>query len=157
MHYCSLRNLLGIYSILSVVAPQVVKMALDVHSSEMAGDILVFLTGKCPQLLTSETLTLTKFATLIAVCLTGQSEIERACDLLFEKAEAIDYRYDVQDQTVEGLLILPLYGSMPTGKHVKQLPSFIVKYILTVCETMSPLLLHHRSTEADLSATTSRN
>ena len=49
-------------------------------------------------------------------CLTGQSEIERACDLLFEKAESIDYRYDVQDQTVEGLLILPLYGSMPTGE-----------------------------------------
>uniref|UniRef100_A0A7N6A0W3 RNA helicase n=1 Tax=Anabas testudineus TaxID=64144 RepID=A0A7N6A0W3_ANATE len=63
-------------------------------------------TGKCPQLLTSETLTLTKF-----------SEIERACDLLFEKAEAIDYRYDVQDQTVEGLLILPLYGSMPTDQQ----------------------------------------
>lgn len=61
------------------------------------------------------------------VCLTGQSEIERACDLLFEKAESIDYRYDVQDQTVEGLLILPLYGSMPTGKHIKQLPYFIVK------------------------------
>ncbi|TMS07009.1 putative ATP-dependent RNA helicase DHX40 [Larimichthys crocea] len=68
---------------------EVVKMALDVHTSEMAGDILVFLTG--------------------------QSEIERACDLLYEKAETIDYRYDVQDQTVEGLLILPLYGSMPTG------------------------------------------
>lgn len=48
---------------------------------------------------------------------TGQSEIERACDLLFAKAESIDYRYDVQDQTVEGLLILPLYGSMPTGKY----------------------------------------
>lgn len=47
----------------------------------------------------------------------GQSEIERACDQLYEKAESIDYRYDVQDETVEGLLILPLYGSMPTGKH----------------------------------------
>ncbi|XP_040902875.1 probable ATP-dependent RNA helicase DHX40 [Toxotes jaculatrix] len=70
---------------------EVVKMALDVHTSEMAGDILVFLTG--------------------------QSEIERACDLLYEKAESIDYRYDVQDQTVEGLLILPLYGSMPTDQQ----------------------------------------
>lgn len=70
---------------------EVVKMAFDVHTSEMAGDILVFLTG--------------------------QSEIERACDLLFEKAESIDYRYDVQDQTVEGLLILPLYGSMPTDQQ----------------------------------------
>nr|XP_046246280.1 probable ATP-dependent RNA helicase DHX40 [Scatophagus argus] len=70
---------------------EVVKMALDVHTSEMAGDILVFLTG--------------------------QLEIERACDLLYEKAESIDYRYDVQDQTVEGLLILPLYGSMPTEQQ----------------------------------------
>lgn len=57
-------------------------------------------------------------------CLTGQSEIERACDLLYEKAETIDYRYDVQDQTVDGLLILPLYGSMPTGKSLQQ-PSLL--------------------------------
>ncbi|CAN9511051.1 unnamed protein product [Ophioblennius macclurei] len=70
---------------------EVVKVALDVHANEMAGDILVFLTG--------------------------QSEIERACDMLFEKAECIDYRYDVNDQTVEGLLILPLYGSMPTDQQ----------------------------------------
>lgn len=48
--------------------------------------------------------------------LTGQTEIEQACDQLFKKAESIDYRYDVQDQTVEGLLILPLYGSMASGK-----------------------------------------
>uniref|UniRef100_A0A8C7YHV7 RNA helicase n=1 Tax=Oryzias sinensis TaxID=183150 RepID=A0A8C7YHV7_9TELE len=70
---------------------EVVKVALNVHTTEMAGDILVFLTG--------------------------QVEIERACDLLFEKAECIDYRYDVYDQTVEGLLILPLYGSMPTDQQ----------------------------------------
>lgn len=70
---------------------EVVKVALDIHSSEPAGDILVFLTG--------------------------QSEIERACDLLFERAENIDYRFDVHDSTVEGLLILPLYGSMPTDQQ----------------------------------------
>ncbi|KAM9811375.1 putative ATP-dependent RNA helicase DHX40 isoform 1-T1 [Syngnathus typhle] len=70
---------------------EVVSVALDVHTSEKAGDILVFLTG--------------------------QVEIERACDLLFEKAESIDYRYDVQDKTVDGLLILPLYGSMPTEQQ----------------------------------------
>ncbi|XP_077397848.1 putative ATP-dependent RNA helicase DHX40 [Festucalex cinctus] len=70
---------------------EVVSLALDVHTSEKAGDILVFLTG--------------------------QLEIERACDLLFEKAESIDYRYDVQDKTVDGLLILPLYGSMPTEQQ----------------------------------------
>ncbi|CAJ1065819.1 probable ATP-dependent RNA helicase DHX40 [Xyrichtys novacula] len=70
---------------------EVVKVALNVHTTEMAGDILVFLTG--------------------------QSEIEQACDLLYEKAESIDYRYDVYDQTVEGLLILPLYGSMPTDQQ----------------------------------------
>ncbi|KAM9317629.1 putative ATP-dependent RNA helicase DHX40 isoform 2-T2 [Pholidichthys leucotaenia] len=70
---------------------EVVKVALDVHTSEPAGDILVFLTG--------------------------QSEIEHTCDLLFERAECIDYRYDVHDRTVEGLLILPLYGSMPTDQQ----------------------------------------
>lgn len=70
---------------------EVVKVALDIHTSEMAGDILVFLTG--------------------------QSEIEHACDMLFEKAECIDYRYDVTDQSVDGVLILPLYGSMPTDQQ----------------------------------------
>lgn len=52
-----------------------------------------------------------------SACLTGQSEIESACDLLFKKAESIDYHYDVHDQAVEGLLILPFYGSMPTGMY----------------------------------------
>ncbi|XP_064157157.1 probable ATP-dependent RNA helicase DHX40 [Anguilla rostrata] len=75
----------------TVYVQEVVKVALDLHTSERAGDILVFLTG--------------------------QSEIEKACDMLYEKAEAIDYRYDVQDQSVEGLLILPLYGSMPTDQQ----------------------------------------
>lgn len=49
----------------------------------------------------------------------GQNEIERACDLLFKKAESIDYRYEVHDRAVEGLLILPLYGSMSTGQSTK--------------------------------------
>uniref|UniRef100_A0A8C5BU70 RNA helicase n=1 Tax=Gadus morhua TaxID=8049 RepID=A0A8C5BU70_GADMO len=75
----------------NAIGPKEVDIALEVHVSEVAGDILVFLTG--------------------------QSEIEKACDMLYEKAESIDYRYDVQDQTVEGLLILPLYGSMPTDQQ----------------------------------------
>ncbi|XP_051966157.1 probable ATP-dependent RNA helicase DHX40 [Xyrauchen texanus] len=75
----------------SVYVKEVVKMALDVHTNEVTGDILVFLTG--------------------------QSEIEKACDLLFNKAEVLDYRYDVHDRAVEGLLILPLYGSMPTDQQ----------------------------------------
>uniref|UniRef100_A0AAR2K5J3 RNA helicase n=1 Tax=Pygocentrus nattereri TaxID=42514 RepID=A0AAR2K5J3_PYGNA len=75
----------------SVYVKEVVKVALDVHTNEASGDILVFLTG--------------------------QNEIEKACDLLFEKAESIDYRYDVHDRTVEGLLVLPLYGSMPTDQQ----------------------------------------
>ncbi|XP_030633041.1 probable ATP-dependent RNA helicase DHX40 [Chanos chanos] len=75
----------------SVYVKEVVKVALDVHTNEASGDILVFLTG--------------------------QSEIEKACDMLFEKAESIDYRYDVHDRTVEGLLVLPLYGSMPTDQQ----------------------------------------
>ncbi|XP_038615520.1 probable ATP-dependent RNA helicase DHX40 isoform X2 [Tachyglossus aculeatus] len=75
----------------SAYVSEAVKVTLDIHLSEMAGDILVFLTG--------------------------QLEIEKACDLLFQKAEAIDYQYDVQDDSVEGLLILPLYGSMPTDQQ----------------------------------------
>ncbi|KAK3560665.1 hypothetical protein QTP86_014516 [Hemibagrus guttatus] len=75
----------------SAYVKAVVKVALDVHTNEASGDILVFLTG--------------------------QSEIEKACDMLFAKAESIDYRYDVDDRTVEGLLILPLYGSMPTDQQ----------------------------------------
>ncbi|KAM6946183.1 LOW QUALITY PROTEIN: putative ATP-dependent RNA helicase DHX40 [Aplochiton taeniatus] len=81
----------------TVYLKEVVKVALDVHTSEMAGDILIFLTG--------------------------QAEIEKACDMLYEKAESIDYRYDVPDQTVEGLLILPCMD-MPTDqqRHIFQPP-----------------------------------
>ncbi|ETE68740.1 putative ATP-dependent RNA helicase DHX40, partial [Ophiophagus hannah] len=50
------------------VLEKTVKVTLDVHLNGSAGDILVFLTG--------------------------QSEIERACELLFRKAEMIDYRFD---------------------------------------------------------------
>ncbi|XP_018427028.1 PREDICTED: probable ATP-dependent RNA helicase DHX40 isoform X2 [Nanorana parkeri] len=70
---------------------ETVKVTLQTHLNETAGDILVFLTG--------------------------QSEIEKACDILFQKAELIDYRHDVYDSSVEGLLILPLYGSMPTDQQ----------------------------------------
>ncbi|KAM5179654.1 putative ATP-dependent RNA helicase DHX40 isoform 1-T3 [Mantella aurantiaca] len=70
---------------------ETVKVTMQTHLNEPAGDILVFLTG--------------------------QSEIEKACDMLFEKAELIDYRHDVYDSLVEGLLILPLYGSMPTDQQ----------------------------------------
>lgn len=70
---------------------ETVKITIQTHLNEPAGDILVFLTG--------------------------QSEIEKACDMLFEKAELIDYRHDVYDSSVEGLLILPLYGSMATDQQ----------------------------------------
>ncbi|XP_029884375.1 probable ATP-dependent RNA helicase DHX40 isoform X2 [Aquila chrysaetos chrysaetos] len=75
----------------SAYVTEAVKVTLDIHLNEPEGDILVFLTG--------------------------QIEIERACDLLFKKAESIDYRYEVHDQSVEGLLILPLYGSMSTDQQ----------------------------------------
>uniref|UniRef100_W5M8H4 DEAH (Asp-Glu-Ala-His) box polypeptide 40 n=1 Tax=Lepisosteus oculatus TaxID=7918 RepID=W5M8H4_LEPOC len=79
----------------SAYLKEVVNVALDVHTSERAGDMLVFLTG--------------------------QIEIEKACDILYQKAESIDYRYDVRDRSVEGLLILPLYGSMPTADQQRQI------------------------------------
>lgn len=65
--------------------------------------------------------------------LTGQAEIEQACDQLFKKAESIDYRYDVQDQTVEGLLILPLYGSMASGKLNTSSISLIMIHAYLFC------------------------
>ncbi|XP_069613283.1 probable ATP-dependent RNA helicase DHX40 isoform X1 [Ranitomeya imitator] len=75
----------------SAYVTETVKITLQTHLNEPSGDILVFLTG--------------------------QSEIEKACDVLYQKAEMIDYRHDVFDSTVEGLLILPLYGSMPTDQQ----------------------------------------
>ncbi|NWI08571.1 DHX40 helicase, partial [Crypturellus soui] len=75
----------------SAYVTEAIKVTLDIHLNEPRGDILVFLTG--------------------------QIEIEKACDLLFQKAESIDYRYEVQDSSVEGLLILPLYGSMSTDQQ----------------------------------------
>lgn len=47
--------------------------------------------------------------------ISGQFEIEKSCELLFQMAESVDYDYDVQDTTLDGLLILPCYGSMTTG------------------------------------------
>ena len=63
---------------------------MDVHLEQKQGDILVFLTG--------------------------QAEIEKACDMLFKKSERVDYRQDVKDSAVEALMVLPVYGSMATGQ-----------------------------------------
>jgi len=49
--------------------------------------------------------------------LTGQAEIERACQEAFERAEKIDYRHDVQCHDVCGLLILPVFGALTTAKQ----------------------------------------
>ncbi|XP_030318388.1 probable ATP-dependent RNA helicase DHX40 isoform X3 [Calypte anna] len=87
--FCNLLSPRDVQS--SAYVTEAVKVALDIHLNEPEGDILVFLTG--------------------------QIEIEKACDLLFKKAESIDYRYEVQDRSVEGLLILPLYGSMSTDQQ----------------------------------------
>ncbi|XP_002733338.1 putative ATP-dependent RNA helicase DHX40 [Saccoglossus kowalevskii] len=69
-------------------ASKVVDVVMDIHLDQTQGDILVFLTG--------------------------QAEIEKACDALFKKSERLDYEYDVHDSSVKALLILPVYGSMPT-------------------------------------------
>ncbi|XP_069768028.1 probable ATP-dependent RNA helicase DHX40 isoform X2 [Narcine bancroftii] len=53
--------------------------------------------------------------------------------LVKEKGESIDYQYDVRDRSVEGLLILPLYGSMSTDQQRKVFlpaPSHIRKCIV---------------------------
>jgi ATP-dependent RNA helicase DHX40 len=67
------------------------RIVMEIHLEEKAGDILVFLTG--------------------------QKEIESMCDRLFKAAENIDYSYDVQCKSVKGLMVLPLYGSMPTEQQ----------------------------------------
>ena len=55
--------------------------------------------------------------TLFSPLISGQFEIEKSCELLFQIAESVDYDYDVQDTTLDGLLILPCYGSMTTGNY----------------------------------------
>lgn len=76
---------------------------MRIHLEEPPGDILVFLTG--------------------------QEEIEHACDKLFEAAEKVDYTHDVHYSEVEAMLILPLYGSMTTG-CATQLFDFYLKVLL---------------------------
>ena len=63
-----------------------VDMAMEIHLTEQEGDILVFLTG--------------------------QTEIERACQELYRRSEQVDYRRDLHCSSVNGLMILPLFGSM---------------------------------------------
>lgn len=65
---------------------------MDIHVDYPLGDVLVFLTG--------------------------QAEIEMACDILFDKAERVDYHHDVRDRNVRALLILPIYGAMPTSNRI---------------------------------------
>eukprot|EP01134_Creolimax_fragrantissima_P007349 CFRG7349T1 len=64
-----------------------VDVVMTIHETQPRGDILMFLTG--------------------------QNEIEKVCDLLFKKSELLDYKYDVSDKTVNGMIILPLYGALP--------------------------------------------
>lgn len=37
--------------------------------------------------------------------------------MLFKKSEKLDYKYDVVDTEVEGLMVLPLYGSMTSERQ----------------------------------------
>lgn len=70
---------------------QLARVVMDIHLDQPKGDILVFLTG--------------------------QSEIENACNRLFKAAENIDYEHDVQCRDIKGMLILPLYGAMPSDQQ----------------------------------------
>ena len=77
---------------------------MDIHVDYPLGDVLVFLTG--------------------------QTEIEMACDILFDKAERVDYHHDVRDRKVRALLILPIYGAMPTGTVALRGPSYYMSNII---------------------------
>ena len=70
---------------------QLNRVVMDIHLDQPQGDILVFLTG--------------------------QSEIENACNRLFKVAETISYPEDVACVEVRGLLILPLYGALSTEQQ----------------------------------------
>lgn len=70
---------------------QLTRVVMDIHLDQPEGDILVFLTG--------------------------QSEIENACNRLFKGAENIDYENDVSSSEVHGMLILPLYGALSTEQQ----------------------------------------
>lgn len=62
----------------------------------------------------------------ILMFLTGQDEIERCCDQLFDQAENLDYRYDVSSRDVNAMMVLPLYGSMPTGNYLFRILVFVI-------------------------------
>ena len=70
---------------------QVTRTVMSIHLEQPEGDILVFLTG--------------------------QSEIESTCNRLFKAAETIDYDHDVECKSVRGVLILPLYGALPSEQQ----------------------------------------
>ncbi len=70
---------------------QMTRTIMGIHLEQPVGDILVFLTG--------------------------QSEIENICNRLFKAAETIDYDNDVACPDVKGVLILPLYGALPSEQQ----------------------------------------
>ncbi len=72
---------------------QLNRVVMDIHLDQPQGDILVFLTG--------------------------QAEIENACNRLFKVAETIDYDNDVLCGEVRGMLILPLYGALSSEQQQK--------------------------------------
>jgi ATP-dependent RNA helicase DHX40 len=87
VNYCDVITEKDVQS--SAYVHRSVEIAMDIHLDQPPGDILVFLTG--------------------------QAEIDRACKALFERAETIDYRYDVQCKDINGLIVVPVYGSLPVG------------------------------------------
>lgn len=79
-------------SLKSTYVTKAIETALHVHKTEMAGDVLVFLTG--------------------------QGEIERACKEFREKAALLDYRADVKyydnGRGVCDVVVFPIYASLET-------------------------------------------
>eukprot|EP00050_Salpingoeca_kvevrii_P002345 m.191144 g.191144 ORF g.191144 m.191144 type:complete len:657 (+) comp10591_c2_seq6:77-2047(+) len=91
MHHVDIiyRDLITEQDMLSVsYVKKAVDVVLDIHRECDQGDILVFLTGR--------------------------AEIDRACDFLFMASERIDYDREVACREVDGMMILPVYGAMPT-------------------------------------------
>ncbi|XP_063933199.1 probable ATP-dependent RNA helicase DHX40 isoform X3 [Zophobas morio] len=64
-----------------------VDTVLAIHRQQGPGDILLFLTG--------------------------QAEIEKVCDALYNASEKLDYHFDVSDSSIKGIAIFPLYALLP--------------------------------------------
>eukprot|EP01147_Barroeca_monosierra_P006293 gene6293-7458_t len=93
-----------------------VDVALQIHKHKPPGDILIFLTGR--------------------------SEIDTVCEMIFSEAEDIDYSEEVEDKRVEGVMVVPVYGSMTSRaqKRIFTPPPAGIRKVVVATEIASTSL-----------------